>query len=180
MTCIIGIVSKDNAIFMGGDSAVTGHYSISIRPDQKVFTNHGFLIGCAGSARAGNLVKYKFSPPQPVGDDMFEYIVTGFVDSLRDCLKSAGNASKDDEFEFIHATFLVGFFGRLFQIAGDYHVEEVVNGYDAIGAGSDLALGSLYATPKMSPRRRIQTALEASAMFNTSVRAPWQICRVKW
>lgn len=179
MTCIVGIVQKD-IIWVGGDSATSAGYSVSIRPNQKVFTNHGFLIGCAGSVRAANLVRYKFSPPQPTQDDMYDYFVTGFVENLRDCLKSSGNASKNDDFEYISSQFLVGFYGRLFMIDGDYQVNECVNGYEAIGSGADTALGSLYATPKMPPRKRIDLALRASAQFNSSVREPFQIARVKW
>jgi hypothetical protein len=181
VTCIVGVI-QGPVLYMGGDSAVTGGYDVTIRPGVKVFINKNFLIGCCGSARACNLVRYKFVPPDPSPDedDMMRYFVVQFVESLRECLTTAGNITKKDEFDYMHSQFLVGYWGRMFLIDSDFQTQECVNGYESIGAGSDLALGSLFATPKMTPKRRIMTALGAAQQYNSSVREPFSVVKVKW
>src|SRR5260221_124677 len=146
---------------MGSDSAATGGYDVSIVPGTKVFyhTEGNFIIGCAGSVRAANIIHYKMKLAEPETEDIMAYMVNGFVESLRDALKGAGHAAKSDEAEYTGVQLLVGFQKRLFAIESDYNVREVVTGYDSIGSGSDLALGALYATQKMAAKKRIMLAL---------------------
>jgi hypothetical protein len=183
MTCIAAIVDHARStVWMAGDSAATSGYDLSIVPDTKVFyhTENNFLIGCCGSARATDIIHYKFKPPEPETGDLKEYMVVGFSESLRDSLKAGGHAVKSEESEYTGVQLLVGFMARLFVIDYDYQVREVVTGYDSIGAGSDLANGALYATRGMTPRKRIQLAMEAAAMHNTACRAPFSILKARW
>ncbi|GAA4716378.1 hypothetical protein [Phytohabitans rumicis] len=45
----------------------------------------------------------------------------------------------------------------------------------AVGCGSDLALGALFATARtrMSPHRRVMVALQAAERFSAGVRGPF-------
>ena len=101
-------------------------------------------------------------------------MVTTFIDAIREALKNGGYAKEKDEREK-GGTFLVGVQGRLFCIERDYQVEEAKIGYHAVGNGGKIALGSLYATQSMelSPRRRLETALEAAAYHSSDTRAPF-------
>lgn len=103
-----------------------------------------------------------------------EYLVTTFINAVRDCLKSGGFAKKEDEQEE-GGTFLVGFRGRLFEVQDDYQVTESVNGYAAVGSGARIALGSLYATPHLMPEQRIELALQAASQYDAYVRPPYLI-----
>lgn len=54
-----------------------------------------------------------------------------------------------------------------------------MGGYDAVGCGQDIALGSLYATKKLDdfsdPEAAVETALEAAEGYSAGVRRPFKI-----
>lgn len=177
MTCIVGIV-KNGKVYVGGDSASSNGYDMSLRPNEKVFVRDGVVFGVCGSWRANDLLKYHLQVPGPHGDDLKLYIATTFLDAVRDCFKVGGYAEKENEVETTSSMFFVGMSGRLFEISTDYQVAEV-HEYSAIGTGADAALGALYATLKRSPMTRIRIALEAAEQFNAFVRGPFQIARAK-
>ncbi|WP_234710671.1 hypothetical protein [Sinorhizobium arboris] len=99
-------------------------------------------------------------------------MVTEFIDALRQCLKAGGCAQRYYEVER-GGTFLVGYAGRLFQIRGDYQVAEPVDGFDACGCGSQIALGALFASSDAPPRERLEIALNAAERFCAGVRGPF-------
>lgn len=174
MTCIVGLVDH-GAVYIGGDSAgVSGSY-LEVRSDAKVFKTGDFLIGFSTSWRMGQLLRYAFKPPlHAPGMEATEYMATLFVDAVRDCLKAGGFARKESERE-TGGLFLVGYTGRLFSIDDDYQVGETLDGYSAIGAGKQIALGSLYSTQGLLAEARIKTALAASERWTAWVRAPFTI-----
>ena len=175
MTCIAGVVEGDR-IFMGGDSAASEGTALLIRADQKVFRNGEFLFGFAGSFRMGQLLRYAFTPPKHARrQDVHRYMVTTFIDAVRDCLKKGGLASKEHDVEAVDGAFLVGYRGRLFIIEQDYQVGEAVDGFAAIGCGDQVAQGALFATEGMEPKKRVRQALEAAERYNTGVRRPFYI-----
>jgi len=89
-------------------------------------------------------------------------------------LKAGGWAKKDNDREE-SGTFLVGVHGRLFTVEEDYPVVASTDGYAAVGCGSELALGALYATAgiSLSPERRVMLALQAAERFSAGVRGPF-------
>lgn len=177
MTCIVGIVDKGR-VYIGGDSAGVGGWSMAVRVDQKVFENSGFLFGFCGSFRMGQLLQHAFiPPPMPEGKDLTAYMVTDFIDAVRDCFLQGGFAERRKEVE-TGGFFLVGTRGRLFQIESDYQVGERANGWDAIGCGEDIALGVLHATQGRAPTKRIQAALDAAVEYSAGVRGPFHILSI--
>lgn len=175
MTCIAAVVEGDR-IFMGGDSAASDGLSLLVRADQKVFRNGPMLLGFAGSFRMGQLLRYSFTPPKHQRrKDIHRYMVTDFVDAVRDCLKKGGVAHKQNEVEAVDGLFIVGYEGRLFTIDTDYQVAEAVDGFAAVGSGSDVASGALYVTEGTTARKRIRNALEAAERFSAGVRRPFYV-----
>lgn len=181
MTCIIGLIDKDDNIFMGADSAGVSGTSLQIRADEKVFINEGYIMGFTSSFRMGQLLRYDFMPPKFYGDtDLYNFMVTTFIDKVRKCLKKGGFAQEKDKVEK-GGTFLVGYRGRLFIIDKDYQVGEMIDKFASVGCGEDIALGSLYST-KNSPfksEERIKLALESAEHFNTAVRRPFIILKLE-
>src|SRR3546814_12347333 len=100
-------------------------------------------------------------------------MVRDVVEAVRKCLKSGGFATREKEAEAV-GTFLVGFKGRLFEIADDYQVGESVSNFAACGCGHELALGSFFSTPKMKAVDRVRLALEAAEAFSAGVRYPFR------
>jgi ATP-dependent protease HslVU (ClpYQ) peptidase subunit len=174
MTCIVGLV-HGGKVYMGGDSAGVGEYDLTVRVDKKVFTNGPFLMGFTSSFRMGQLLAYRLVPPEmKEGQDIMEFMVNDFIDAVRDCLNRAGFATIKDN-EESGGNFLVGFKGRLFNIAGDYQVGESASKFDACGCGEDLALGSLYSTKGKQPKARVELALEAAEAMSAGVRGPFTL-----
>src|SRR5277367_6187487 len=119
MTCIIGLVDKGD-VYIGGDSAGVAGLSLTIRADEKVFGNGPFVFGFTSSFRMGQLLRYKFSPPdQTVNQGDMEYMVTSFIDSARRCFANNGFGDKEAT---RGGTFLVGFNSKLYTIEGDFQV----------------------------------------------------------
>jgi hypothetical protein len=178
MTCIVGLVTK-KGIYVGGDSAGVGGYSLTVRADEKVFINQGFVFGFTTSFRMGQILRFGFSPPKRHSDvDLHEYMVTSFIDGVRDRFKAAGYMGKEKDREE-GGCFIVGHGGRLFTVYGDFQVGESKDGYHAVGCGDDIALGSLFATKKLSkfanPEGAVELALEAAEGYSAGVRRPFKI-----
>lgn len=183
MTCIVGIKYK-NKVFIGGDSAAVDGYSVNARRDKKVFRNGKFLIGFSGSFRMGQIMRFHFTPPKhnPSKSD-YEYMCVDFVKKMQKTFESNGfdGQNKRSEKETC-GQMLIGYNSELYEIGEDYQVGIVYDNFNAIGAGYDLALGSLYTTNALeanglviSPEEKIQYALDASSKYNGGVLPPYTI-----
>lgn len=174
MTCIVGLVDE-GVVYIGGDSAGVGGFSMQIRKDEKVFRNGAFIMGFTTSFRMGQLLRYRFNPPKHhPSDDLVKFMSTDFIDAVRDCLKTYGYAQKDKDQES-GGTFLVGFEKKLFIVDSDYQVGLVYDSFYSVGCGSDIALGAMFASVGAPPRVRITQALEAAERFSAGVRGPFII-----
>lgn len=176
MTCIVGLVDKGE-VWIGGDSAGVAGYDLTVRADRKVFRNGDFVMGFTSSFRMGQLLACAFTPPKRhLDQDVYKFMVTDFVDAVRECFKSGGFAEREKEAES-GGTFLVGYAGRLFEIAGDYQVGENVEPYAACGCGGQVAMGALHATEgsALAPGQRVAAALRAAEAFSAGVRGPFHV-----
>jgi ATP-dependent protease HslVU (ClpYQ) peptidase subunit len=186
MTCIVGIES-DGKVYIGGDSAGVAGYSLTIRSDAKVFTKLGFeantytpvgwIMGFTSSFRMGQLLRYKLELPKvpATADTLEEFMATAFVDAARAALSAGGWLSKDKDRES-GGMFLVGVRGELFCVQSDFQVARAADGYDAVGCGDELALGSLYSTiGKTGVEDRLLTALRAAEHHSAGVAGPFTI-----
>ncbi|HEX8030284.1 MAG TPA: hypothetical protein VF491_17540 [Vicinamibacterales bacterium] len=174
MTCIVGFVEGDT-VWMGGDSAGVGGYSLNVRADAKVFRNGPMLFGFTSSFRMGQLLRYALTvPDHDPRIDIDKYMATTFIDAVRECLKSRGYATKKNDAEE-GGTFLVAYKGQLFYIGDDYQVGRPADGFDAVGCGFDIARGALFASSHLKGKKRAQLALEAAERFSAAVRGPFHI-----
>ena len=108
MTCIVGIVDKDEVI-IGGDSAGVAGLNITIRKDTKVFKNGPFIMGFTSSFRMGQLLmSSKFKPSkQKARQSDYDYMITDFIDCIRKLFKTSGYLTIHNN-EEAGGTFLVG------------------------------------------------------------------------
>lgn len=147
---------------------------MNLMAQPKVFRVGPYIMGVSGSARVGNLVQHCLDVPAPNVANVHGFIVTTFIDALRDLLKDGGVATKSCEQELTsNSWLLVGIHGRLFEIASDYQVHEPLDPWAAIGSGFDPCLGVMYATPNAPPSRRLRLAMEAAERYNAAVRGPF-------
>lgn len=166
-------------IVIGADSAGSNAWmDVRTRKDKKVFVNGKFVIGCTDSFRMIQLLTYAFTPPahDPSVDTM-RYMVTDWINAVRQCFKDGGFAEKEKEVES-GGTFLVGYQGRLFAVQGNYQVAEFELPYAAVGCGADYALGVVYALNHVggyTPSDVLLTALKGAELFSGGVRGPFHM-----
>lgn len=181
MTCIVAVKDwKNNKIVMGGDAAaVNGHLSGAIR-DAKIFKNGPYLFGNTGSFRVGQILRYDFDAPVPdEDDDTMTFMVSVFVEKLRRRMLDLGVAGRKENIDK-GGNFLVALRDKIYHIYDDFQVNERVEDYDAAGSGMEVALGSLFATPKMAADKRIRTALDAADYYGSHVRPPYSFGEIQF
>lgn len=185
MTCVAGIVEEDT-MWIGADSArSTG--DLLDTADTKIFTLGAYdqsvakmIVGCAGRVRDTNVIRFGFQPPaHPEGMDDYQYMVIKFAEELRLFLKDKGVGIERDNRDSQLAQLLIGYKGWLYRVSSDYSAIRQEEGVAAIGTGTELALGSLYASktldPFLPPFKRIENALEAASHYISSVAPPFRI-----
>lgn len=173
MTCVAA-VAENGKVYMSADSAgVNSRYFLTTRKDPKIYRVGNFLFGYTSSFRMGQILGYKFTPPEHRPEvPVDRYMRTDFIDAIRAALKDGGYAQNRNGEESA-GTFLVGYQGRIFQVNDDFQVGENVEAFDAVGCGDELALGALYATKGKKPKERLVKALEAAEAFSAGVRGPF-------
>jgi len=186
MTCIVGFVDRyKNEIWMGGDSAGVAGLNVVLRKDTKVFKKQNMLFGYTSSFRMGQLLRFKLDIPKiEKNKDVYEYMCTDFIDSVKTCLIDNGYAKiSNNETEI--GTFLVGFKNRIFRISNDLQVGENLYPYDSCGCGKQYALATmktfdyLYNKKDLQGRTIINTALRVAQDFSGGVRKPFIILKQK-
>lgn len=176
MTCVVGLADEKGRILVAADSAGVrvDDLSLTVRLDPKVFRVGDFVIGCAGSFRAAQVLRYRFTPPRPAeGQDVYAFMVTSFVDAVRAALRDAGVERLHEEVETGLGEFVVGYRSRVFLVEQDFQVAEAASGYASAGVGCQVARGALYATVGRPAKERIETALLAAQEHSAGVRGPF-------
>ena len=174
MTCIVGLVSGGK-VYIGADSLASNGFDKEVRKEPKVFENGEYLIGCSGSIRMMNILKWRFNPPTlKDGDDIHKFMCLDFVSEMKDCLLDSGCSEKEGLWDIgTNSEILVAIKGRLFKIQYDFQVAEYK--YTACGSGEYHALGCMYYVDKTKPKKAIKKALSAAENFVVSVQRPFVI-----
>lgn len=173
MTCIVG-VEHDGAVWMGGDSAVSGGGSgddtVHVLAHRKVVERGGMLLGLAGHLGACTYAALVPAPDGFVCGDVRSYVAEVVLPPIRARLKDADLGGEPCD-------LLVGVGGRLLYACTDGSVHGYACGYGAIGSGSSVALGALYALTRVAPEERLQLALAAAGTHCASVAPPYYVLR---
>jgi len=180
MTCIVGYIDRQNGnVIIGGDSAsIDCYYNVTQRKNEKVFYVGEFVIGCVGSFRMMQLLQFSLELPK-VDKSIFEYMCTDFIKVVRQCFKDGGYLQTYDSGGDKTDMFLVGYKNNLFRIDEDFQVAETIRGYDAIGCGSEYALGSIFLTNETNPVDIIVNALRCAEHFSGAVKEPFKVCQTQ-
>lgn len=173
MTCIVGVEYQGDVYMVADSSSVAGWQGVATTMP-KVFRLGDILIGYTTSFRMGQILEYHLSPPadnhpgSPVG-----YLVKQLIPAIRELFREHGYMGKAEERE-CGGQFLVGYRGKLFLVDSDFQVNRSRDGYYAIGAGAEYALGSLFTTvdePRISIR--LDKAVGAAGKFSIGVIGPF-------
>lgn len=175
MTCIVAIETPEG-VWMGGDSAVPSGWNRQILAGEKVFRRISviwgdIIFGFAGSPRAVRFLPHVSAIHAPRAD-----IWLGeFAEMWRSQLLEAGMVENSNGVQSFDGGLLVGIGDEIYEIDKKFYVSRTLGGYRALGSGEDFALGSLYSTPRLHPRKRILTALKAAAQHNIYVSEPFHV-----
>lgn len=183
MTCIIGMVDKENScVWMGADSLGSNGFTKTVQEPPKVFKNKIFknvVMGSTSTFRHIDLLKYSealfeeadFYKNTELGH---EYMVTKFVPNIIKLFKE-GLPSLDEKER--GGNFLVGAKDKLFEIQNDYSVLQPQRGFCSVGCGEYAAESSLYTTEGMDLTipERIILALKAAESCCCGVQRPFKI-----
>lgn len=171
MTCIVGL-KADDGVWIGADRAVTTGGRVDQLAAPKISRlDDTMIVGFTGTLRGAQVIQYGFRVPRRhPKDELLEWMVTSVIpawnERFRDCSVSTSNT-----------VALAGVEGRLFTVAGDSAVCELVGDFHATGSGEEYALGAMHATAGtgMAPRERIMLALESAAAYCASVGGPFDV-----
>lgn len=176
MTCIIGLETKDGVI-LGADSRImAGHEHGALRRESgKLSRVSNHLIATTGAARLADVVRHHLELARYEGGLVHRHGVKVIVPALRKMLaEHLPERDKD-----MSMRLLIGVGGQVLEIDALFHVEHIDRGYVAAGSGGEVALGALYASAHLPPRRRVRLALEAAAAHLTGVGGPFVIKEMK-
>lgn len=179
MTCIVGI-GQNGVSWLGGDSAATaGDLSKRIIGESKVFVKKNVAFGIAGSPKIHNALMHtsNFEMLSLKGTHD-EVVHNRLIPVIKKTLDEFDCLVGDNRGNF-EGSIIIGLKGKIYRVEANFQVFICKENFDSIGSGSDIAMGSLYATRKLHPKKRILSALEASADNNAGVCAPFSIVCTK-
>lgn len=169
MTCIVGVVA-DGKVHMGADSCGSNHTWRAVE-NPKVFAVGDMLIGCTGTFRMIDVLRYQVAGVRRSDENDDRYIRFGFCENVRRLFQETGLSDGKS----FNGSFLVGYKGHLYEIVGDFGVLNCPGWGMSVGSGEEAARGSLWTTREMglSPEQRISHALESAEAVIPSVRRPF-------
>lgn len=175
MTCIVGI-KTEQGVWMGGDSAVSHQYELRHTAVPKVFIKDNLLIGGAGQPRAFFHLQHQWTVPERFGElTLYGWLATTVANSIRALYEANGIKPSSGDWPNPLDT-MIGCEGRLFYLDSQFGLHEHADDFEAMGAGSEYAIGALAALGDyMAPPDRIKRALAIAARFSPSVRSPFEI-----
>lgn len=178
MTCIIGLEHNGTA-YVGADSSVAEGWTVRESLLPKVFQRDVFLIGSTGSIRLNQLLwQHLDVRAQHEDENDSTYIVCGFIEAVRGCLKTHGYAKVDSNVEE-GGFFLVGHRGKVYRVSNSYGISRVADGYTAVGCGAEYALGAMKALVSLEPVERIRQSLAIAEHFSGGVIGPFTVLELK-
>jgi len=168
MSLVIAIKDKDR-IVLGADKQVSSgdskeHTSTKI---WQVDELPGAIMGSVGSARASQIIQYSNIIDKNLlsNDISTDFVICSIAPTIAAGLKQNGiniDAKDDGICDMMPNSFIFAYQDRAWLIWNDLSVSELGE-YLAIGSGSDVAKGALFATKKQNPFERIVTAIDAAA-----------------
>ena len=168
MSLVVAIKDKDRVVLGADKQASTGgtkdHTNTKIWQLDEL---PGALLGAVGSARASQVIQYSQIIDKNILNQNLDtdFVVRILAPTLANGLRNNGIVVKptdNSNCDMMPNAFIFAYKDRAWTIWHDLSVSEINESF-AIGSGSDVARGVLYATPDKNPFERIVTSIEAAA-----------------
>lgn len=167
MTCVVGLEHR-RKVYLAGDASLHEGGLVTLGAEPKVWRSGLYVVGFAGSMQGFAIRDWDPpTPPDRAGTALDRFMRCEFAESLRGLYERRG-------WDISEESYLVGARGRLYELSGSYVPVRTRHGYGAVGSGTWLALGALHALgADLTPRQRLEAALEAACAHSDGVRSPW-------
>lgn len=178
MTCVVGFVDNGGKVWMGADSCVSNGDSIRTSVESKIITKDTLLLGVSGLIAGTVCLEQELKASR---HDMlssksdFQYIYWISKQVKKALVKNNLLSKDEDNIDLACNEILIGYNHKLYKLDGTLTPGEVYDNYMAIGDGAKYALGNMYGKAKEDGKEVIREALECSAKFASSVRAPFRL-----
>jgi len=182
MTCIVA-VNDGKKIVLGGDRAAVGDIDIRIVAKPKIFTVGKFSIGYTSSFRMGQLLQYKLKVLDQLPEQSdYEYMVTTFIDAIRDLFSTNGYEPKEKE-EIQGGTFIVIYNKIIYQVEDDFQIGIMADPFTAVGCGDVYANATMKALldnkPELNAKEIATQGLKNASYFCGGVHAPYDFIEIE-
>ncbi len=175
MTVIAG-VSHQGRVYFAADSGWSSRYVNGAQRDHKVRRlREDVVIGAAGAKRFCDVVIARLDLSRC--DRASEYVPLWIADEVRRICGDIGLNMNQDSQNYDVGSVLIGVRDRIARIDNAFGIVHDRGAYDAIGSGTEVALGAMYAMTRgeqWAPRDVLRAAVRAAAAHCPSVRGPFR------
>lgn len=177
---MVGVATR-KGVWIGADSgSVAGEFSRSV-PEPKVWKAGEWIVACAGSWRALELMKYTVKLPRApkLVSDLHRVICIDVVDEIRKAFSARGVADAV-ELDSEDGAAWLALIGVRTPSGGCalYYLEaehaERVSEY-AVGLGDEFAMGVLSCTRQTPPALRLRNAFNRTRAHYGALRSPFRV-----
>lgn len=175
MTCIVGLELGGGRVLFGADSMASCGDSYTINSQPKVWQHGDLVFAAAGHMYLCDHLQYSADLPRRVVGDPERWLRNKLLPALEASIRGASKASEDEQ----HGVeMMIGVAGLVFYVTPQNgEASRPVDGFAAIGNGSEVAIGSLYTTARLEgfvpePSDRIEMAINAAASRCLGVGGP--------
>jgi len=171
MTCIVALKHK-GVVYMGADSAAANEWTSISQGDRKLFKRGPYVMGGTTDYRMIQILKHGVKWPDQIHNDPDRHAYN-ITELLRPVFTDLNFAALENN-KASAGQFLIAWGKHLYNFH-DFQYNRAHCGYESVGSGYMVALGSLYSTAGQAPKTRIKTALSASAALQGTVKPPFHI-----
>ena len=172
MTCIVAIEDEED-VYIGADKISSDGHIQTVDSQSKLFQKDEFIIGCAGSWRAKQILEKQWNPPERLSkhETDRDYLIAEIVPSIMEIYEDQYYGKEEDGQKEKRSAIMVGYNGCAYMVQRDYAVLRNTDGFAALGSGDSFALGALEANKGSSftPEKKLKEAVEAASRFCTTV-----------
>jgi hypothetical protein len=196
MSVVIGLVTEYGDVILGADIAAFDgntiipnlYEKVTLKRAQASCAPNGYVqfsVGACGSTHEATAVRGFLKLPKLAElDNIADYMETFFIAALKDAIRACNYhpPGLEESAEDTAGEFLVGVLGNVYFIDHAFNIVSSGRGYDAIGSGREVALGSLYTTksfPDIGARDRVIMALDTAAALVANVAGPYTFVTAK-
>jgi hypothetical protein len=187
MTCIVGIVDESaDCVWMASDSGSwnTADETTDLVPYTKLFGTGNeavpIVVGFTGNLRMCQVLQHAVLPhitEVPWHDSVIErWVVLTFRSLVHDAFVEHDVLKDGEPFHMEHSGFMLAIGKRLFSVSEKFEVVAALRGYEAMGSGRLLALGSVFTsniTEPPSPQMKLYRALSAAKEHLPEIKEPF-------